>query len=153
MKYNKKNRQKMILAIIENEKVTTQEELVEHLRLHDWQVTQATISRDIKELGLNKVSDDGVTQKYAPNKKFGDATEARLIAVFSQAVLSYDSASTIVIIRTLPGMAPACASAIDSMKFPEVVGTIAGDDTIFIATKSTILANHLVERIKNMKVE
>jgi transcriptional regulator of arginine metabolism len=153
MKYNKKNRQKMILAIIENEKVTTQEELVEHLRLQDWQVTQATISRDIKELGLNKVSDDGITQKYAPNKKFGDATEARLIAVFSQAVLSYDSASNIVIIRTLPGMAPACASAIDSMKFPEVIGTIAGDDTIFIATKSAILANHLVERIKNMKVE
>ncbi|MHB8961779.1 MAG: arginine repressor [Saccharofermentanales bacterium] len=153
MKYNKKNRQKMILAIIEKEKVTTQEELVDFLRKQNWQVTQATISRDIKELGLNKVSDDGSTQKYTPNKKSGDATESRLIAVFSQAVVSYDSASNIVIIKTLPGMAPASASAIDSMKFSEVLGTIAGDDTIFIATKSAILANHLVDRIKNMIIE
>jgi len=153
MKYNKKNRQKMILAIIEKEKVTTQEELVEYLRKQNWQVTQATISRDIKELGLNKVSDDGSTHKYTPNRKSGDATESRLIAVFSQAVVSYDSASNIVIIKTLPGMAPACASAIDSMKFSEVLGTIAGDDTIFVATKSAILANHLVDRIKNMTVE
>ncbi len=152
MKYNKKNRQKLILSIIESEKITTQEELVRYLQKQNWQVTQATISRDIKELGLNKVSEDGTTQKYSPNRKNGEATEHRLITVFTQAVVSYDSASNIVIIRTLPGMASACASAIDSMKFPEVVGTIAGDDTVFVATKSALLANHLVDRIKNMTV-
>lgn len=153
MKYNKKNRQKLILNIIENEKVTTQEELVQFLRNRNWQVTQATISRDIKELGLNKVSDDGLSQKYSPPKRTEDTTESKLIAVFNQAVVSYDSASNIVIIKTLPGMAPACASAVDSMQFAEVAGTIAGDDTVFIATKSALLANHLVERIKNMTVD
>ena len=150
MKYSKKNRQKTILSIIVNQKVSTQEEIVDLLREKKWQVTQATVSRDIRELGLSKVTDDGVSHRYAQTSGGRSNTENKLVTVFSKAVLSFDCASNLVIVKTLPGLAPACASAIDSMNYPEVLGTIAGDDTIFIASRSAILANHLMERMKTL---
>lgn len=148
MKVGKKDRQNHILSLIRNNDISTQEDLVDKLRGLDLEVTQATISRDIRELGLNKVSNDRNIQKYAENIYNKESTTSKLITVFTQAVVSCDSAGSIVIIKTLPGMAGASASTIDSLDFSEVVGTIAGDDTIFIATKTAILANHLVERLR-----
>jgi transcriptional regulator of arginine metabolism len=150
IKSTKKNRQSYILSIIQNEDIATQEELVDRLRKNNWKVTQATVSRDIKELGLNKITGENHPQKYVVNSDPEDSNTSKLINVFSQAVASYESAGTIVVIKTLPGMAPASASAIDSLNLQEVVGTIAGDDTIFIATKSSVLAGRLVERIKEI---
>lgn len=150
MKISKKERHNYILSIIKKQDISTQDELVN--KLHDLKldITQATVSRDIKELGLTKVSNSLNVQKYVWNSHSKESTTSKLINVFTQAVISYDSAGSIVIIKTLPGMAGASASTIDSLDFPEVAGTIAGDDTIFIATKSAILANHLVERLKTL---
>lgn len=148
MKINKKERQNHILSLIRNNDISTQDELVDKLRALDLDVTQATVSRDIKELGLNKVTGDHNIQKYTENTHNKETTTSKLITVFTQAAVSCDSAGSIVIIKTLPGMAGASASTIDSLGFPEVVGTIAGDDTIFIAAKTSLLANHLVERLK-----
>ncbi len=150
MKVNKNERHNHILSIISKNDISTQEELVEILRNLDLDVTQATISRDIKELGLTKVSNDKNMQKYVANNKIKEKTTSKLINVFAQAVISCENAGSFVIIKTLPGMAGASASTIDSLDLPEVVGTLAGDDTIFVATKSSILANHLVERLKSL---
>ena len=148
MKVGKKERQNYILSIIKKQDISTQEDLVNKLRDLHLNITQATVSRDIKELGLTKVSNEMNVQKYIWNSRANETTTSKLINVFIQAVISYDSAGSMVIIKTLPGMAGASASTIDSLDFPEAAGTIAGDDTIFIATKSSILANHLVERLK-----
>lgn len=148
MKVSKKERHNYILSIINKKDISTQEELVESLRELHLDVTQATMSRDIKELGLSKITSDKNIQKYIGNMRSKEPTSSKLIMVFNQAVVSYDNAGSIVIVKTLPGMAGASASTIDSLNFPEVVGTLAGDDTIFIATKSSILANHLLERLK-----
>ena len=152
MKVSKKERHDYILSIIKKQDISTQDELVEALHKLDLEVTQATVSRDIKELGLTKVSNESNIQKYISNSRSKEPTTSKLIMVFAQAVISCDNAGNIVVIKTLPGMAGASASTIDSLNLPEVVGTIAGDDTIFIATKSTILANHLVERLKALMI-
>lgn len=153
MKYSKKSRQKTILSIIASQKVSTQEELVNILSEKNWRVTQATVSRDIRELGLSKASEDGITHRYVQNQSKRNNNEHRLVSVFGKAVTSFDCAVNLVIVKTIPGLAPACASAIDSLDFPEVLGTIAGDDTIFIAARSAILANHLMERMKELTEE
>lgn len=152
MKVSKKERHNYILSIIKKQDISTQDDLVEALRTLDLDVTQATVSRDIKELGLTKVSNESNVQKYIGDNHRKEPTTSKLIMVFTQAVISCDNAGNIVVIKTLPGMAGASASTIDSLNFPEVVGTLAGDDTIFIATKSTILANHLVERLKALMI-
>jgi transcriptional regulator of arginine metabolism len=153
MKYNKKNRQKAILSIITNKDVSTQEELVELLRKNNWNITQATVSRDIRELGLTKVASDGSSSKYVSSVSDSETTENKLVSVFVKAVLSFDCSANLVVIKTLPGMASASAAAIDSMHFPEAMGTIAGDDTIFIATKSALVANHLMEKMRALAEE
>lgn len=152
MKVSKKERHNYILAIINKQDISTQEELVEILRSLHLEVTQATMSRDIKELGLTKVTNEKNVQKYVGNTRIKEPPTSKLITVFSQAVLSCDNAGSIVIVKTLPGMAGASASTIDSLNFPEVVGTLAGDDTIFIATKSSILANHLLDKLKALMI-
>lgn len=153
MKYNKKNRQKEILTLISEKNISTQGELVLLLQKNKWNVTQATVSRDIRELGLNKVSEDGIDQKYVLPTNENSTTENKLISVFNKAVVSFTCASNIVIVKTLPGMASASAFAIDSMNYPEALGTLAGDDTIFIAAKSAILANHLMEKMISLTEE
>ena len=150
MKISKKERHNYILSIINKQDVSTQEELVEILRGLHLDVTQATMSRDIKELGLTKITNEMNVQKYVGNARGKEPPTSKLITVFTQAVLSCENAGSIVVVKTLPGMAGASASTIDSLNFPEVVGTLAGDDTIFIAAKSSILASHLVEKLKSL---
>ena len=148
MKYN---RQSKILELIEQNEIETQEELCEKLKENGFDVTQATVSRDIKELKLVKVMGSVGNYKYAAMNDDGDKNFSdKLLTVFSQAFISADYANNIIVIKTLPGMAQAVASTIDSMKIVEVLGTIAGDDTLMIVTRTERHAENLVEKFIRM---
>ncbi|MGL4607229.1 MAG: arginine repressor [Eubacteriaceae bacterium] len=143
-------RQSKIIEIIENDIVETQEELAQALKDRGFYVTQATISRDIKELKLIKVlSNDGV-QHYAPLKDISAIYNERVTAVFRESVLTIDYVEHTVVLRTLPAMAQAAALAIDGMEWQEVVGTIAGDDTIFVLIRNADLVSEIVGKFKKM---
>lgn len=141
-------RQSKILELIKNNNIDTQEKLVESLNNEGFNVTQATVSRDIRELRLTKVStaDGGV--KYAEFTQDGPKITERLIRVFKEGVLSIDYANNILVIKTLNGMAMAVAAALDSMENTEIMGTIAGDDTIFCVVKSEEKAVKIVDKLK-----
>ena len=130
-----KVRQAKILEIIAKNNIETQEELVRSLETVGLKVTQATVSRDIKDLRLIKVLTSDGLYKYAPPGDIVDEDiTLKLFEVFTKAVKSVVSAENIVIIRTLPGMAQAAASAVDAMQLSEIAGCIAGDDTIMVVT-------------------
>ncbi|MCQ2482410.1 MAG: arginine repressor [Clostridia bacterium] len=150
MKMAKNERQELIIKLIKENVITTQEELTNMVNSNGYQITQATCSRDIKELGIIKVAVPNQGTKYAVLERTGDVAPGRLLAVFSNSVLSCSPAMNIVVIKTLPGMAQAAASALDSMHLSSVVGTIAGDDNIFVATPSVDEATALVETINDM---
>ncbi len=150
MKMTKPDRHARILDLIEREPIGTQEDLVERLSAGGALVTQATVSRDIKELGLIKVTGPGGIQRYVQMERGGEADTTRLMKVFAEAVLSCDRSGQLVVVRTLPGMAPASASALDSMRLPDVVGTLAGDDTVFVATTGDAAARSLTQRLQGM---
>jgi len=148
MKYN---RHAKILEIIEQNVIETQEELVEKLKQEGMDITQATISRDIKELRLAKVLDEATgVSRYAAIPQNVNTISAKLLRVFSEAYVSSDYANNIVVVKTLPGMAQAAASTIDSLKWPEIVGTIGGDDTVMIICRAEMIAEKLVERFNKM---
>ncbi|NSW91363.1 MAG: arginine repressor [Firmicutes bacterium] len=147
MKYN---RHAKILEIIEKHEIETQEELAEKLKQEGMDVTQATISRDIKELRLVKVLTEDGKSKYASITQSDSEISNKLMRVFAEAFVSGDYANNIVVVKTLPGMAQAAASAIDSLKWPEIVGTIGGDDTVMIICRAEMIAEKLVERFNRM---
>lgn len=129
----KYTRQRKILEIIENYDIETQEELAVFLKKAGIEITQATISRDIKELRLVKVLTQNGRYKYAVVDDRLEGTTDRLITIFRNSVISLDIAGHIIVVKTLPGAAQVCGSAIDSLRLKGIVGTLAGDDTIFIA--------------------
>ena len=129
----KNARQTAILSIIEHNDIETQEELASRLRDMGIVVTQATVSRDIKELRLLKVLSPNGTYKYATADKAEHGVSERLIRMFIDSVLSVSYAENIIVIRTLAGSANAAGEAIDSMRWPEVLGTISGDNTISVS--------------------
>lgn len=147
MKYN---RHAKILEIVEKSVIETQEEIAEKLKEMGMDVTQATISRDIKELRLIKVMTEDGRYKYAPFTKTEAVTSNKLITIFTESFVSSDYANNIVVIKTLPGMAQASAAAVDSLKWPEIVGTIAGDDTIMIVCRAEKIAEELVNKFIRM---
>ncbi len=140
-------RQDRILDIILRQVVSTQEELVDVLKADGVDVTQATISRDIKELNIVKVTLADGRQKYVSMSRDKDMMNDRLIKVFTHAATYLRIADSIVVIRTLPGMAQAAAAAVDAMQIPEIIGTLAGDDTIFVATASPEMAKRLEDQL------
>ena len=147
MKYS---RHAKILEIIENNIIETQEELAEKLKESGVDVTQATVSRDIKELRLVKVMTEDGRYRYAQMSHSENILTNKLITIFAESFVSCDYANNIVVIKTLPGMAQAAASAIDSLKWSEIVGTIAGDDTIMIVCRAEKIAEELVNRFNRM---
>lgn len=147
MKYS---RQAKLLEIIENEIIETQEEIADKLKEAGMDVTQATISRDIKELKLIKVMASDGRYKYAPFSKSENVVLNRLMTIFSESYVSSDYANNIVVVKTLPGMAQASASAIDSLNRSEIVGSIAGDDTVMIVCRTEKVAEELVDRFKKL---
>jgi len=139
-----------ILEIIEKQDVETQEELADMLKDRGIAVTQATVSRDIKELHLLKVLSENGGYKYATLDKAEKGMTERLIRIFSESVLSMNHASNLIVIKTLTGSANAAAEAIDSLRWSTVVGTLAGDNTIFVAVRSVEEVEGVMERFRLM---
>ena len=143
----KKRRHAKIGEIIENYNIETQEELLEHLKKAGFDVTQATVSRDIKELRLVKSLDSNEVYRYMnPRAQAGDSG-VNYIDIFRNAASSIDYASNDVVIKCHTGMAQAACAALDSMQWNMIVGTLAGDDTIFVITRSEQQAQVLVEEL------
>ena len=146
----KSSRQNKIVEIIRKYHVETQEELAEHLQKAGFVVTQATVSRDIRELKLTKVPTESGRSKYAIHQGATSALNDKLVRVLRDAYLSMDKAQNILVIKTVSGMAMAAAAALDSLELDAIVGCIAGDDTIFVAAHTVEEAQNLVEKIHGM---
>ncbi len=145
----KENRQDKMLEIIRNYDVGTQEELAGRLREAGFSVTQATVSRDIRELKLSKVPTAEGGQKYVVLEQ-EEGRGDRFIRVLQDAFSSMATAQNLLVVRTVSGMAMAAATALDALQFPEVVGCVAGDDTIFVATHTVEEAQALMEKIRSI---
>lgn len=145
----KTKRQSKILELIRGEVIDTQELLAEKLAQSGFNVTQATISRDIRELKITKVTMPGGGFRYAVTERVGGETSKRLARVLKEGIVSADYAQNILVIKTLQGMAMAVAAAVDSMEDDDIMGTIAGDDTIFCAVKSEEKAIAFIDRLKS----
>lgn len=140
-------RQRKILEIIEKNVIGTQEELVALLEREGLEITQATISRDIRELGITKVSVDGRTQRYVTVKSAESGMNNRLLGVLRTGFVSMDMAGSILVIKTSAGMAMAVAASIDALRLNQIVGSIAGDDTIFCALRSAEDGEEVMARL------
>lgn len=141
-------RHEKIKEIIEQQVIETQDDLAQALRNSGIDVTQATVSRDIKELMLIKIPDATGSYRYAFPKEHGMIfTQGRLERTFEDSILSIRISENLVVIRTLPGTAQAVAYGIDYMKWPEVLGTVAGDDTIFVAVDKRDNIGKFTERL------
>lgn len=146
----KSTRQNAILELIREKDIETQEELADELRRRDFKVTQATVSRDIRELRLLKVLTSGGTYKYAASDKPENSLGERFHRIFSESVLSIAHAYNQIIIKTLPGSANVAAEMIDSLRWPEILGTLAGDNTILMIVRATEEVDVVLRRIDEM---
>ncbi|MBE5800103.1 MAG: arginine repressor [Clostridiales bacterium] len=142
----KAKRQALIREIVESQSIQTQEELAEALREHGMMVTQATVSRDIREMHLLKVLDEDGGYRYATMDRSETGVGDRLIRMLSDSVVEMNSANNLIVIRTLPGSAHVAAEAIDNLKWPEVLGTIAGDNTILVIVRSNEEVDVVIKR-------
>ncbi len=147
----KARRQKKIMELIERYEIETQKELVTALRREGYAITQATISRDIKELGLVKVPAGNKAYRYAlPHEQRGGNYQVRLERLFRDSVVSMDFSENLILIRTLPGTANAVASCLDHVAWNEIIGTVAGDDTILVIVKPKNAVNEVLERLNSL---
>ena len=134
----KMSRQAKILELIENKDIETQEQLLAELNLLGFSTTQATISRDIKELRIIKEQSPSGAYRYSATPKQLEPTlTSKLNNIFKQSIVACDHAQNIVVIKTMPGLASAACSAIDAMNLDMIVGTLAGDDTAFLLMRDT----------------
>ena len=146
----KNARQTAILSIIEHNDVETQEELASKLREMGIVVTQATVSRDIKELRLLKVLTPSGSYKYATADKAEHGVSERFVRILLESVLSIQSSGNMSVIKTLAASANAAGEAIDNMRWPEILGTISGDNTIFVVVRSEAETADVVERFREI---
>ena len=147
----KSQRQAKIMEIITNRDIETQEHLLQELNKAGFRSTQATISRDIKELRIVKELTSFGTYRYTTaTSEVGGTFSSKLNTIFRQCVTRFDYAQNMVVIHTLPGLASAAASAVDAMNMSVVLGTIAGDDTVFIVMRDNNAAAVFCGEIKNL---
>ncbi len=147
----KARRQMKVQEIITKEIIRTQEDLAERLHLSGFNVTQATVSRDIKEMGLIKVPSAGDDYRYAvPNEVHPTNLQDRLKRVLRETVVSINDTESIIVIRTIPGNAHALAAVMDNSNWEEVIGTVAGDDTILLVIKPKEAVAVVLERIATL---
>ena len=155
----KKKRQEQIIEIIQNHEVETQEDLAGYLTEAGYAVTQATVSRDIRELSLEKVPGQKVRQKYAMRSTIPVAAEIkhpaaqpanRYAAVLQDGIVSMEQAGNLLVIKTAVGMAMAVAAALDAMEIEGIIGCIAGDDTIMCAVKTEKMVQNVIENLQNL---
>jgi len=146
-----KNRRHMaLIEIIREKPIQTQEELAKELMDRGFNVTQATVSRDIKKLRLVKTTNENGISCYSQNSVSSQDVTDRHIRIFVEAVLSVHTAGNLIVIKTMAGSANAACETIDSLKWPEIIGTIAGDNTLFLATENEEIARDLVSRFENL---
>lgn len=147
---SKFNRHAKIMEIVSNETIYTQEQLLERLHKEGFAVTQATVSRDIRELRLGKVQVADGNYAYAGAKTQDANVSFRFHAICREAISKIDYAQNLVVIKCFTGMANAACAALDTIEWAGVVGTIAGDDTILIVTRDTQSAVQMVEKLHKM---
>ena len=147
-----KNRRERIIELISTNNISKQEDLANILLSEGFSVTQATVSRDIKELGLIKVKDGNSKSKYSlpPKKHEHEVTDEKVIILLKTFIISVEAAKNLIVFKTLAGNGSACGMAIDKLKPEGVVGSIAGDDTLLIVTHDDATANDVVEYIKEI---
>jgi transcriptional regulator of arginine metabolism len=146
----KQDRQAKILEIIEADEIETQDELLYRLAQAGYKSTQATVSRDIRELNLTKIPGTKGKQKYAMEKKQTHESMESYIQVLRAGILSVEAAENIIVIKTVSGVAMAVAAALDNMDINGLMGSIAGDDTIFLAVRSRELTMSVKSTIEKM---
>lgn len=149
----KKERQEKIREIIENHRINTQDELIKRLKDSGFSATQATMSRDIKELQLTKISDgdNGYYYVFPFSVKANDLN--KLNDSLAELIISVNNAMNIIVIKTHAGMAQAVAIGIDNIKSDEILGCVAGDDTIFVVASTSEVAQYIGAKIKTMIIE
>ena len=146
----KVSRHAKIIELIAQHDIETQEELAEYLNQEGFKVTQATVSRDIRDLKLTKIPSENGKQRYALHQHHESAMSEKYIRVLREGYLSMDMAQNILVIKTVSGMAMAVAAALDAMHMHEIVGCIAGDDTIMCAIRSVDDTVAVMNRLKKL---
>ena len=146
----KVNRHAKIIELIGKYHIETQEELADYLNREGFKVTQATVSRDIRDLKLTKIPAENGKQKYALHQESGNGMSEKYIRVLRDGYVSMDMAQNILVVKTVAGMAMAVAAALDAMKWPEIAGCIAGDDTIMCAVRSVDETLIVMDKIKKI---
>ncbi|EDU36944.1 arginine repressor [Clostridium sporogenes ATCC 15579] len=146
----KVSRHAKILEIINSKDIDTQEELAEELKKMGMNVTQATVSRDIKELKLIKVLGNTGKYKYATINHTESYMSDKLVNIFAQTVINVENIDKLIIIKTISGSAPAAAEAIDTLGFDGVAGTIAGDNTIFVMARTNEKAQEITMKLRKI---
>lgn len=146
----KKSRQGTILNLIQQNNIETQDELKSLLEERGYHTTQATISRDIRELNITKVTYNGNCHKYAVRTTSTNHSTGSYKQILENSMMSIDYSENIIVVKTVPGMAMAVAAAIDNLDMEGIMGCIAGDDTIFLAIKRSSMAQEIVGEIKNV---
>lgn len=149
----KKSRHQKIKELVEEFEIETQEELADKLKEAGYSVTQATVSRDIRELKLSKVPMGDGRQKYTILAHSDHYLSDKYIRVLKDGFVSMDMAQNILVVKTVSGMAMAVAAALDAMKLKEIVGSIAGDDTIMMAVRTVEDTQIVMDKIRNVLEE
>ncbi len=144
------SRQSKIIELINKYDIETQEELADRLMQDGYNVTQATVSRDIRELKLTKVAVDGGKQKYIVLQKTETDLNEKYTRVLKDGFVSMDMAQNIMVVKTVPGLAMAVAAALDALQFSSIVGCIAGDDTIMCAIRSAEETISVMEKLNKI---
>ncbi|NLB74271.1 MAG: arginine repressor [Firmicutes bacterium] len=151
---SKTRRHAKVLEIIRGKPIETQEDLAASLQKEGFEVTQATVSRDIKELGITKTPTGSGRYRYVvPKERAFEDSERRMRRLLKDSVISIDFSENLLVIRTLTGNAHAVAAVIDNMGIPEIVGTIAGDDTILIVVKPKSAVISVMERFNRLRLQ
>ncbi len=145
----KTKRQRKIIELITNYDIETQEELAAKLVENGFNVTQATISRDIRELNLTKIAIKGGKQKYAVQSSSDIVSNSKYMRVLNDGIITMDTAGNILVVKTVSGMAMAVAAALDAMQIKEILGCIAGDDTIMCVVKHAEETDRVKEHIES----
>ncbi len=145
----KSMRHTAILRIISEQEIETQDDLIAKLKENGFDVTQATVSRDIKQLGLVKTTDGEGKYRYSAPHPSSSGSDSKFKNILSEAIISSESAENMVVVKTYSGMANAAAAAIDALASDRILGSIAGDDTILIVTKNDETAEEFSEILKD----
>ena len=146
----KKNRQEKLLDLISRYEIETQEELIQKLKENGYDVTQATVSRDIRELKIAKMTTGKGRYRYVLPRRIEDTPSVKFSAALMDSIISVSNSGNITVLKTYPGLASAVAAGVDSMKLHQILGCVAGDDTIFVLTTDPESADALAKQVHDL---